>query len=116
MKRRLAAALAVVMLALAVDTQRAPADQLSARALVAVIDVYQATLSRWYAYIGVRCRFTPTCSHYGEACIERFGAVRGGWMALKRVLRCGPWTPMGTQDPPPLNSRLPSSVSSTQQA
>jgi putative membrane protein insertion efficiency factor len=116
MRRRLVVAIALVMLALTLDAQRAPADQWSARALVAAIDVYQVTLSRWYAYIGVRCRFTPTCSHYGEACIQQFGAVRGGWLALKRVLRCGPWTPMGTQDPPPLNSRRPSSFSSTQQA
>ena len=52
--------------------------------------------------MGVQCRFTPTCSHYGEACIRQFGAMRGGWLAMKRVLRCGPWTPMGTDDPPPV--------------
>ncbi len=73
-----------------------------------------------YARMGVRCRFTPSCSHYGETVVRQFGALRGGWMAMKRVLRCGPWTPMGTYDPPPgtgvSNNRLPSSVISTQHA
>jgi uncharacterized protein len=49
----------------------------------------------------VRCRFTMTCSHYGEAVITRFGVARGGAMAIKRILRCGPWTPAGTVDLPP---------------
>lgn len=106
----------MVVLALVVDLRRAPADQLIAQALVGGIHLYQATLSPLYGRMGVKCRFTPTCSHYGEACVRQFGAFRGGWMAMKRLLRCGPWTPMGTQDPPPSNSFRPSSVSSTQQA
>jgi putative membrane protein insertion efficiency factor len=89
-------------LTLVVDLRRAPADQLTTRAVIGGIHVYQATLSPIYSRMGVRCRFTLTCSHYGEACVQRFGAVRGGWLAMKRVLKCGPWTPMGTQDPPPL--------------
>ena len=50
--------------------------------------------------------------------VQRFGALGGGWMAMKRVLRCGPWTPYGTVDPPPsaTNNLLPSSVSNTQHA
>ena len=50
--------------------------------------------------MGVECRFTPTCSHYGEAVIQKYGFVRGGWMSLRRVARCGPWTPKGTVDLP----------------
>jgi putative membrane protein insertion efficiency factor len=80
------------------------------------IHLYQATLSQWYARIGLQCRFTMTCSHYGEEVVRRFGAVRGGWLAMKRVLRCGPWTPYGTVDPPPTYSSRPASVNSTQQA
>jgi putative component of membrane protein insertase Oxa1/YidC/SpoIIIJ protein YidD len=38
--------------------------------------------------------------------VREFGAVKGGWMAFKRVLRCGPWTPMGTEDPPPVRSKF----------
>ena len=89
------------MIVVAVDLRRPPADQWAAHASIAAIHGYQATLSRWYAFAGVQCRFTPTSSQYGEACIRRFGAAKGGWMAMKRVLRCGPWTPRGTVDPPP---------------
>lgn len=94
-------AIAALGAAIAADLGRAPADQLSARAAVAGIDAYQATLSRAFAASGVACRFSPTCSHYGEQAIRRFGLLRGGWMAAQRVVRCGPWTPAGTVDPPP---------------
>lgn len=83
------------------DAGRAPADQLSARALVAAIDLYQATLSRGLARVGAQCRFAPTCSHYGEEVIRRHGTLKGSWLALRRIARCGPWTPLGTFDPPP---------------
>ncbi len=102
MKRRLLAAVAIVLVAIALDLRRPPADQLMTRAAVGAIHVYQATLSPLYARLGARCRFTPTCSHYGEAVVARFGVMRGGWMAAKRILRCGPWTPAGTVDQPPV--------------
>jgi uncharacterized protein len=102
MKRRLLAAVAIVLIAIALDLRRPPADQLSTRAAIGAIHVYQATLSPLYARMGARCRFDPTCSHYGEAVVARFGVVRGGAMAFKRILRCGPWTPQGTTDMPPL--------------
>jgi putative membrane protein insertion efficiency factor len=101
-KRRLIAVCALAALAFLIDLQRPPEAQLSTRAAVAAIHGYQATLSRVYGRMGVQCRFTPTCSRYGEACVQRYGFVRGGWLAMKRVLRCGPWTPMGTVDPPPV--------------
>lgn len=93
--------MSVALVLLAIDLRQPPADQWSGRLAIASIHAYQATLSKWYERIGVQCRFTPTCSHYSEACIRRFGVTRGGWMAMKRVLRCGPWTPLGTADPPP---------------
>jgi putative membrane protein insertion efficiency factor len=99
--KRVLAASALVVLLLALDLRQPASDQWSARLAVASIHLYQATFSKWYARIGVQCRFTPTCSHYGEDCIRRFGVARGGWLAIKRVLRCGPWTPLGTVDPPP---------------
>lgn len=47
------------------------------------------------------CRFTPTCSAYALQAVERFGALRGGLLALRRVLRCHPYNPGGF-DPVPL--------------
>jgi hypothetical protein len=89
---------------LAADLTRPPAAQWTTRAALAGIHLYQATLSPLYAGSGGACRFTPTCSRYGEVVVREFGAVRGGWLALKRILRCGPWTPAGTSDPPPLRT------------
>lgn len=102
MKTRVWAAIAIVLIAIALDLRRPPADQLSTRAAVGAIHAYQATLSPLYERLGVRCRFTPTCSHYGEAVITRYGVARGGAMAMKRILKCGPWTAAGTVDIPPL--------------
>lgn len=46
------------------------------------------------------CRFTPTCSTYAIEAVERYGVMRGGWLALRRVGRCHPWNPGGF-DPVP---------------
>ena len=91
----------MIVTAVAIDLRRAPSSQLATRAAVGGIHLYQATLSPLYGRMGVNCRFEPTCSYYGEAVIKRHGIVRGGWMAAKRVFRCGPWTPPGTKDPAP---------------
>lgn len=99
--KRLLPVFIVALIFLAIDLRHPPAEQWSARAAVGAIHLYQGTLSKWYTRIGVQCRFSPTCSHYGEETIRRFGAARGGWMAMKRVFRCGPWTPLGTLDPAP---------------
>jgi len=46
------------------------------------------------------CRFTPTCSAYALTSIERYGVIKGGWMAVRRIGRCHPWNP-GGYDPVP---------------
>jgi hypothetical protein len=101
-RRRLKAWLTalILLLALGLDLSRAPRDQLSARALLGAIHLYQATLSPRLGSLGVRCRFKPTCSHYAEGAIRKYGAWTGSWKAAWRVLRCGPWTPAGTVDLP----------------
>ena len=66
-------------------------------ALLLLIHVYQLTLSR---LLGPSCRFEPSCSHYTATCIERFGALRGSWLGIKRIGRCHPFNPGGF-DPPP---------------
>jgi len=101
MKKRGLAAIAIVMIAIALDLRRPPSRQWTTAAAVGSIHVYQATLSPLYARIGFKCRFTPTCSHYGEEAVKKYGLAKGGYLATKRILRCGPWTPMGTVDPVP---------------
>ncbi len=91
----------ILFIAIAVDLRRPPSSQWSTAIAGGSIHLYQATLSPIYARLGLQCRFTPTCSHYGEEVVRRFGVVSGGWLAAKRILRCGPWTPVGTVDQAP---------------
>jgi len=86
--------------AFACDAARPPASQVSARLAVAGIHLYQSVLSPFADSAGAVCRFTPTCSHYAEAVIARDGVLKGGWRAITRIARCGPWTKRGTKDPP----------------
>ncbi|MDF2903822.1 MAG: hypothetical protein K0S25_1460 [Bacillus sp. (in: firmicutes)] len=46
------------------------------------------------------CRFYPTCSHYGIEAVQRHGAIKGGWLTIKRILKCQPFHP-GGMDPVP---------------
>ena len=91
----------VALASLGFDLSRAPEAQWTAKSLLGVIDLYQATVSRVLSRAGAQCRFIPTCSHYGEAVIRKHGALGGTGLALARIARCGPWTPSGTVDPPP---------------
>jgi len=61
------------------------------------IRLYQRTLGR---VLPPSCRFTPSCSHYGYEAINKYGLVRGSWLAIKRIARCHPWNP-GGYDPVP---------------
>jgi len=64
------------------------------------IHAYQRAGAPIAARIGLRCRFTPTCSRYAEVVIARDGVIRGGWETVKRIARCNPWTAVGTVDEP----------------
>ncbi|MEO8216723.1 MAG: membrane protein insertion efficiency factor YidD [Acidobacteriota bacterium] len=75
------------------------ASQFSTRAAIAGIEQYRAHISPHLRGV-IRCRFQPTCSVYGLASVKKYGGIRGGWRAIKRVARCNPWTPPGTIDPP----------------
>lgn len=72
--------------------------QPSAWILRGAIRLYQMTLSPLLP--GNTCKFTPTCSHYGLACVRKYGTVRGGVLTVWRLLRCSPLTHGGI-DPPP---------------
>ena len=56
--------------------------------LLLLIIIYRYTLS---PMIGNQCRYHPTCSYYAEEAIKKYGAIRGSFLAAKRILRCHPW-------------------------
>lgn len=62
-----------------------------------LIQLYRLVLSPW---VGRACRFEPTCSHYTEEAIIRFGVVRGIWLGIRRIGRCHPGCQAG-YDPVP---------------
>ncbi|MFP4250572.1 MAG: membrane protein insertion efficiency factor YidD [Armatimonadota bacterium] len=67
------------------------------RVAIGLIRAYQRTLSR---ILPPSCRFSPTCSEYAAQAIEAHGLLRGGWMAVRRICRCHPWSE-GGDDPVP---------------
>lgn len=67
------------------------------RALLAVVDFYRRFISPLKP---ATCRFYPTCSAYALEAIQKYGARKGGWLALKRISRCHPFNP-GGYDPVP---------------
>lgn len=71
---------------------------LASRGLVRIVRGYQRHLSPRKP--APTCRFTPTCSQYAVEAVERHGAVKGGWLATWRVMRCNPLVP-GGEDPVP---------------
>jgi uncharacterized protein len=67
------------------------------KVFISIIRFYQVAIS---PIKPPSCRFYPTCSHYGLEAVQRFGALKGGWLTLKRILKCHPFHPGGV-DPVP---------------
>jgi putative membrane protein insertion efficiency factor len=67
------------------------------KALLGLIAAYRYAIS---PLLGRNCRFHPSCSEYAMEAVRRFGALKGGWLALRRIGRCHPFHP-GGYDPVP---------------
>lgn len=65
--------------------------------MLMLIRFYQQCIS---PFTPAACRYTPTCSQYAVEAIQKYGPFKGGWMALKRILRCNPFGGSG-YDPVP---------------
>ena len=70
---------------------------LLSRGMVLLIRGYQVSIS---PFLPAACRYHPTCSAYAIEALERYGAVRGGWLAARRIARCHPFR-AGGYDPVP---------------
>jgi putative membrane protein insertion efficiency factor len=72
------------------------------RALLGLVRFYSRAIS---PALPARCRFYPTCSAYAAEAIERHGAARGSWLALRRLVKCAPWHPGGVDPVPEVRTR-----------
>lgn len=73
-------------------------DRVMKSAMLALISFYRKFISPLKRY--PTCRFRPTCSEYAQQAVSRYGALKGGILAVKRILRCHPWGKSG-YDPVP---------------
>jgi uncharacterized protein len=72
--------------------------QLPARLLIGLARGWQLSFS---VILPPTCRFSPSCSAYAIEAVERFGALRGGWLAARRIARCHPFGGSGFDPVPP---------------
>lgn len=77
------------------------------RVFLLIIKGYQKVFSFDHGFLGKvfpntrYCKFTPTCSEYGYVAVEKYGVLKGGWLFIKRFVRCNPWTEPGRYEPVP---------------
>jgi len=71
--------------------------QILAVPFILLIKIYQLFISPLFPS---SCRYTPTCSHYTAEALKKYGLFKGGWLGIKRILRCHPWGGSG-YDPVP---------------
>ncbi|MEL6392360.1 MAG: membrane protein insertion efficiency factor YidD [Bacteroidota bacterium] len=74
--------------------------------LILPIRFYQLFISPW---LGARCRYQPTCSHYAIEALKEWGAIKGSWLAMKRIGKCHPWGGSG-YDPVPKKNEAASEL------
>ncbi|MDZ7772823.1 MAG: membrane protein insertion efficiency factor YidD [Balneolaceae bacterium] len=77
--------------------------------LIGIIRAYQLVISPWFPG---SCRYHPTCSSYALEAVRRHGAIKGGWLGLKRIARCHPWS-AGGHDPVPDGPAAPSKTAAS---
>lgn len=68
------------------------------RLLLELIRFYRRAIS---PYTAPKCRYIPTCSQYALEAIEKYGALKGGFLAFRRICRCHPFSKRGPYDPVP---------------
>lgn len=73
---------------------------ISANLLLLFISFYRYAIS---PFLPSRCRYFPTCSSYADESVRRYGAMTGGWLAIKRLSRCHPWGSHGLDPVPDLS-------------
>ena len=74
------------------------------RGMIGAIRFYQVAIS---PLTRPSCRFTPTCSEFAAGAIDRYGALSGGWLAFKRILRCHPFGGQGYDPVPEVTASEP---------
>ena len=81
--------------------------------VIAPIRLYQLILSPILStYLGMRCRYEPSCSHYMADAINEWGVFKGIYLGMKRIGRCQPWGGFGP-DPVPINPKKKTDVEKT---
>lgn len=75
------------------------------KAALGLITLYQRALSPYWP---ASCRYAPTCSNYAHEAVSAHGTAKGGWLAAKRLARCGPWGGSGYDPVPPAPTAEPS--------
>ena len=83
---------------------------LPARVLLAPVNLYRKWIS---PVLPPSCRFDPSCSAYAVEALSTHGALRGFYLTVRRLLRCGPWHPGGYDPVPPRRARRPQDVTET---
>ncbi len=84
-------------------------QRLLAAPLIGAIVLYQRLVS---PMLPPMCRYYPSCSAYAVTALRRFGPVKGTWLAVKRLVRCHPWTPGGVDHVPAKHPAPPARTAS----